>query len=153
MGDERIGRYFWISEFLRSEVALRLGIDNKPGGDALNNLRNVLAPGMERIRGMLGVPVFVTSGYRSPAANAAVGGAVASQHTIGQAADFIAPEAGTPLSICRRIAQHQQEIHFDQLIYEGTWVHVSFVVAKPRGSVLTAHFEHGGVHYTPGLPG
>lgn len=151
MGDERIGRFFWLSEFLRSDAAVRHGLDNTPGGDELNNLRNVLAPGMERIRALLGVPVFITSGYRSPAVNASVGGSVASQHKLGQAADFIAPEAGTPRSIAARLAQHQPEIRFDQLIYEGTWVHVSFTPVKPRGSVLTAHFDGGRVHYTPGV--
>lgn len=151
MIDERIGRFFWLSEFLHSDKAVRLGLDNKPGGGELNNLRNVLAPGMERIRSLLGMPVFITSGYRSPAVNAAVGGSAASQHMLGEAADFLAPEAGTPRSIANRLAQHQQEIRFDQLIYEGTWVHVSFTVGKPRGSVLTAHFKGGRVTYTQGV--
>lgn len=151
MGDERIGRFFWLSEFLRSDAAVRHGLDNTPGGDELNNLRNVLAPGMERIRALLGVPVFITSGYRSPAVNDAVGGSPASQHKLGQAADFISPEAGTPRSIARRLAQHQPELHFDQLIYEGAWVHVSFTLVKPRGQVLTATFVGGRVHYAPGV--
>lgn len=151
MGDERIGRYFWLSELLFSDKAVRLGLDNKPGGEELNNLRNVLAPGLERIRSFLGVPVFITSGYRSRAVNEAVGGSIASQHLRGEAADFVAPEAGTPKSIALRIAQHQQEVKFDQLIYEGTWVHVSFTAGKPRGQVLTAHFNDGRVSYTPGL--
>lgn len=151
MGDERIGRYFWLSEFLRSDAAVRMGLDNTPSTEAANNLRNVLAPGMERIRSMLGVPVFISSGYRSPQVNAAVRGAVASQHTKGEAADFISPEAGTPKSVALKIAQHAQEIRFDQLIWEGTWVHVSFTEGKPRCSILTAHFEAGGVRYTPGI--
>lgn len=151
MGDERIGRYFWLSEFLRSDTAIRLGMDNTPGVAEANNLRNVLAPGMERIRSLLGVPVFISSGYRSSAVNSAVHGSVASQHLKGEAADFISPEAGTPKSVALKIAQHAPEIRFDQLIWEGSWVHVSFTAGKPRGSVLTAHFNNGGVTYTPGL--
>lgn len=151
MGDERIGRFFWLSEFLRSDTAVRLGLDNTPDVAAANNLRNVLAPGMERIRNLLRVPAFISSGYRSSAVNAAVHGSVASQHLKGEAADFISPEAGTPKSIALLLAKHQPEIRFDQLIFEGSWVHVSFTAGKPRGSVLTAHFTNGGVTYTPGL--
>lgn len=151
MGDERIGRYFWLSELLRSDAAVRLGLDNQPGPAEMNNLRNVLAPGLERIRSFLGVPVFITSGYRSKAVNEAVGGSVASQHLQGEAADFVAPEAGTTKSVALKIAQHQQEIKFDQLIWEGSWVHVSFTAGKPRGQVLTAHFIGGRVAYTPGI--
>lgn len=151
MVDERLGRHFLLSEFLRSETATRRGLANVPDGHALRNLREVLAPGLERVRALLGVPVQITSGYRSPAVNAAVGGSAASQHCHGLAADFVAPDFGTPRSIARHLAQQAEALGFDQLIFEGTWVHISFVPDNPRRQALTAHFGAGPVTYTKGI--
>lgn len=59
-----------------------------------------------------------------------------SQHMFGEADDFIAPGFGSPLMVCQAIAD--SNFLFDQLIYEGTWAHISFVAdRKPRRSVLT----------------
>jgi hypothetical protein len=151
MTDERLTPSFWLSEFFKSDTALRKGIDNTPTPEALANIRTLLGPGMQRIREFLGAPVSISSGYRSPALNKAVGGSQTSQHSKGQAADFTAPSAGDPLKICRKLLEHRDEIGFDQLIYEGTWVHVSFSQV-PRGQVLTAKFGPGGTTYSAGLP-
>lgn len=70
------------------------------------------------------------------------------QHMCGMAADFTAPFFGTPLQVARAIVA--SKITFDQLIQEGTWVHISFS-AKPRRSVLTAKFTNGVASYSPGL--
>jgi uncharacterized protein YcbK (DUF882 family) len=43
---------------------------------------------LERIRALSGAPLVVVSGYRCPAHNEAVGGAVHSQHLLGTAADI-----------------------------------------------------------------
>jgi hypothetical protein len=152
MTDERLQQSFWLSEFLRSDTGQRHGIDNTPNAIALANLRHVLAPGMQRVRNLLREPVFITSGYRSPAVNRLVGGSASSQHSQGLAADFVCPEFGPPRAICRKLLEHASEVRYDQLIFEGAWVHVSFVPTAPRGQVLTAHFTAGGgVTYTPGL--
>lgn len=151
MVDERLGRFFLLSEFLRSETATRRGLANIPDAAAMRNLRDVLAPGMERVRSLLGVPVQVTSGYRAPEVNAAVGGSASSQHCHGLAADFVAPDYGTPRSIAKHLAAHAEALDFDQLIFEGTWVHISFVRSAPRRQVLTAHFGGGRVTYSPGV--
>lgn len=151
MVDERLQQHFWLSEFLRSDTALRRGIDNVPRAGELSNIRNVLAPGMVRVRNLLRTPVLITSGYRSEALNAAVGGSKSSQHLQGLAADFISPDFGTPRKIAQMLMERSTEIRFDQLIWEGQWVHISFVPGAPRGEVLTAHFFAGGVSYTKGL--
>ena len=151
MTDERIGRYFWLSEFLRSDTATRRGLANMPGAVEMANLRGILSPGMERVRNSLGQPVLITSGYRSPEVNRAIGGSATSQHCQGLAADFICPSFGTPRAVARHLMERGSEIRFDQLIYEGTWVHVSFVPGRPRGEVLTAHFTGGSVSYSAGL--
>lgn len=152
MTDERLQQSFWLSEFLRSDAGQRHGIDNMPPAVILGNIKHLLAPGMQRVRNLLGVPVFISSGYRSPAVNRIVGGSTTSQHMQGFAADFVAPEFGTPRVVARKLLEHASEIRFDQLIAEGAWVHVSFVPAAPRGQALTAHFmAGGGVTYTQGI--
>lgn len=151
MIDERVGGHFWLSEFIRSFEAVRHGLDNTPKATELANLRNVLAPGMERVRGSLGVPVLILSGYRSPDVNAAVRGSATSQHMQGLAADFVAPAFGSARTIARHLMERSGEIRFDQLIYEGSWVHVSFAAGKLRSEVLTAHFMGGQVTYSQGL--
>jgi hypothetical protein len=149
--DERLQTSFWLSEFIRSDTATRKGIENIPSEDALNNIRIVLAPGMQRVRNVLQVPVNISSGYRSAALNATVGGAKNSQHLLGQAADFTAPEFGSPLAIVKKLALYANFLQFDQLIQEGDWVHISFASGVPRLQILTAHFGEGGTTYTEGV--
>jgi len=142
---------FTLSELLLSQTATRLHLDNTPPPQALARIEQILAPGLQRVRYLLRCPVFVSSGYRSPAVNSAVGGAVASQHTLGLAADIVVPGFGSPQTVARVIAEHGDLIRYDQLILEGgEWVHVSFA-PQPRGDVLTAHFDAGGTRYTRGL--
>src|SRR5690606_23101222 len=114
------------AELTVSETAARLGIDNTPTGRHMENMRNHLVPGMERVRALLGKPIIVSSGYRCPDLNAAIpGSSLTSAHTLGLAADFICPGYGSPWDICQAIAA--SDIQFDQLIYEyGQWVHISF---------------------------
>jgi zinc D-Ala-D-Ala carboxypeptidase len=150
MIDEKITRNFSLSEFCNSDTAVRLGIDNTPTAMVVGNLRNVLIPGMQSVRDILSAPIFVKSGYRCPDLNRAVRGASSSDHLMGNAADFVAPAFGTPLEICKRLVEHIQTLQFDQLIFEGGWVHISFS-ARRRNEVLSAHFTSNGVNYTPGL--
>lgn len=152
--DPLLTQHFRLSEFLLSQTAVRHGLDNTPGAQAMDNLRLVLAPGMQRIRGLLRVPVLISSGYRSPAVNRAVGGSRSSQHMDGLAADFTASAFGSPRDVCRRLLAHLTMLGVDQLILEGdAWVHVGFAPAgrPPRGEVLTARFGAAGVSYSRGL--
>jgi hypothetical protein len=150
MSDQRVTPNFWLSEFLVSETAQRFGLDNTPSASVLATLVNVTIPGMQAVRDVLGVPVLISSGYRSPAVNAAVRGSPTSQHVSGHAVDFRAPSFGTPREVAWHVVKNMGRIRFDQLIWEGSWVHISFAPA-PRNEVLTAHFRAGGVSYTQGL--
>ena len=142
-----LSTHFTLEELTASQEAIRKGIDNAPTPDVVTNLKRT-ALGLEQVRTRLGAPIIISSGYRSPALNAAVGGAKDSQHMIGEAADFICPGFGSPATVVSALMD--SGIKFDQLIQEGKWVHISFS-AKPRHQVLTAHFLNGVASYTPGI--
>lgn len=150
MQNEKLTENFSLSEFLASDFAIRRGIPNIPTDEVLTNIRTLLAPGMQRIRDLLNHSVNVSSGFRSHPLNSAIGGSVTSQHMDGLAADFTAPAFGTPKEISQFLLDNFETIKFDQLIQEGTWVHVSFA-SQPRKSVLTAHFLNGKTTYTNGI--
>lgn len=142
-----LSRYFTLDELTFSDTAVRQQIDNTPSPIILEKLRET-ATQMDAVRELLGQPVTVTSGYRSPALNALIHGSPTSAHMSGKAVDFVSRKFGTPLDICRKIAA--SDIAFDQLIQEGTWVHISFD-PRMRREVKTADFSGGSVSYTSGL--
>ena len=143
--------HFSLQELCESDTAVRKGIDNTPDAEVSANLL-LLARGLERLRSILGYPLRITSAYRGPKLNAAIGGSKSSAHMRGLAADFTCAEYGSPLEICKVILAHTDEIGFDQCIQEGRWVHLSFPEeGLPKGEVLTAHFGNSGTTYTKGL--
>lgn len=120
-------------------------IDNWPPPEVVATLRMTAAQ-MERVRRLLGDRVIsVSSGYRSPELNRVVGGARTSAHLSGHAVDFNCFGFGSPMEVCRAIAH--SSLGFDQLIEEGTWVHVSFD-PRMRRQVLT---KRAGGGYELGL--
>lgn len=132
---KKLTEHFTLEEMVLSQTAARLGIDNTPTPEILKNLR-VTAAKLEEIRTLLRAPILVSSGYRAPAVNAAVGGSKNSAHMLGLAADFTAPGFGTVLQLARKIAA--SGIVYDQLIYEfGTWVHIGLSVGPPRRQNLS----------------
>ena len=124
----RLSTHFSLAELTASTTALARGLDNSLPPELLPRLI-LVASLLERIRSTLGVPVTVTSGYRSQAVNAAVGGVRDSDHTKGHAADIIAPAFGSPEQIARTLAPLVDALQIGQLILEGVrgrqWVHVS----------------------------
>lgn len=144
----KFSEHFTLAELTVSQEAARRGLPNEPPAELMPALRRT-AEGLDRIRDFLGAPVIVTSGYRSATVNALVGGAGASQHTRGEAADIIAPDFGTPAEVAQAIAGAIEELDVDQVILEfGRWVHVSFSVA-PRHAVLT--IRSAGEGYQKGI--
>lgn len=126
--------HFTLEELTASQTATRLGLDNTPPPEMIAALKRT-AQLLEEVRALLGKPVLVSSGYRAPAVNHAVGGATNSAHMLGCAADFSCPSFGSPLDVCRAIAR--SDIAFDQLIHEfRAWVHIAWA-PQPRKMVLT----------------
>ena len=142
----RLSRYYTLARLTHSDTARERRIDNAPPPGLIPNLR-LLARGLDRIRLLLGHPLDISSGYRCPALNAAVGGARNSQHAQGLAADFTCPGFGPPLAIARRL--RDSAIAFDTVILEfDEWIHVSFT-ATPRRRVMTIYDSKEG--YLDGL--
>lgn len=124
----QLTRNFTLAELLASATAKARGIKNEPTAEAMDNLP-YLAEMLQRIRDTLGVPVIVTSAYRSPVLNRAVGGVTSSDHVTGQAADIVAPAYGTPFEVASALSPAVARLGIGQLILEGIngkqWVHVS----------------------------
>lgn len=134
----KLSSNFHIEEFEASETAARLGLDNSiPASLVPNATRTAML--LEQVRIVLGgLPITVTSGYRSPVVNKAVGGASNSQHLKALAADFICPKFGNPKKIAEAIMS--ANLNYDQLILEfGRWVHISAAEEgeQPRKQELT----------------
>ena len=138
----RLTNNFSLEEFERSDTAKRLGIDNHVPQFAIARLRTLCEKVLQPVRDHFGVPIIITSGYRCPALNNAVGGAPSSQHMKGEAADFYinAP----PLTLRDIYLWMVDNISFDQLIWEvrdggrRKWIHVSYKNEKAnRQQVFT----------------
>ncbi|MDV6330753.1 D-Ala-D-Ala carboxypeptidase family metallohydrolase [Asticcacaulis sp. 201] len=137
-------QYFTLDELTHTDNRT---IDNTPPSEVVAVLKQTAAQ-MDRVRIWLGKPIRVNSGYRSPALNKAIGGAPNSAHCLGYAVDFVSPAFGTPRDICKKIIA--SDIRYDQLIYEGTWVHISFD-PRLRMQTLTAAFTSTGTVYSDGI--
>jgi hypothetical protein len=135
---------FSLAELTRSAYAIRHGINNQPtDADVLENL-HTLAAGLERVRQVLGRPIHVSSGYRSPKVNSGVGGSKTSAHMSGLAADIVLPGMSAR-EVCLKIQEAAAFVGFDQLIFEHSWTHVGFpdVNEQPRMIAMTAVFKPG----------
>ena len=136
---------FTIEELCASESATRLGIKNIPTANSLVNLKGLIVE-LEKVREILGnKSVHINSGYRSPTLNRFIGGSTSSAHCLGFAADFTCKDFGTPKEIVKTLKD--SGLKYDQLIYEGTWVHISFAPAM-RQQTLTATFSKGKASYS-----
>ena len=130
-------KYFSLSEFLNSATAKRLRIDNTPSFEVVDNL-NKLADYLDVIREKVGKPILISSGFRCPVLNKAVGGVSNSQHQKGLAADLICADMASLEKVLRETGG------FDQLIKEhckgskSFWYHVSVAPrnGKPRQQII-----------------
>ena len=109
----------------------------------------MLAALLEQVRTILGGhSIHISSGYRSLMLNRHIGSSDTSAHIRGWAADFTCPSFGTPIAVSKKIAE--SNLKFDQLIFEGTWVHIS-CDPQNRRQLLTARFKDGHTYYTTGI--
>jgi zinc D-Ala-D-Ala carboxypeptidase len=144
----QLSKNFKLNEFTTSQTATRKGIDNTAPAPIIERLR-MLANTLEQVRTLLGDnSIRISSGYRCLALNRAIGSGDTSAHVQGYAVDFTCPGFGTPKEVANKIAQ--SDIKYDQIIYEGTWIHLS-VDPRNRRDVLTATFKGGKATYSKGI--
>ena len=136
----RLSRNFMLREFVNSTTASRKGISNKPTEVHLANLKLLIDNVIQPIRDKIG-PIRVTSGYRSPALNRAIGGSSRSQHSKGMAADiqFVRDNEMDNKVIFDTILE--MGLDFDQMIneFDYKWIHISYNSKKNRKQVLEAY--------------
>lgn len=156
----KISENISLNELLKSQTATRQRIDNTPTAQILANLIESSLRLWQPARDILGAPMTISSGYRSPALNRAVGGSATSAHSHGLAIDFTAPRFGNTRAIAKKLATElkAQGIKFDQLILEfpddaRTWIHLGYKspTGKQRGQLLTAVKRGGKTVYLVGL--
>lgn len=151
---ERLSQHLTLAEVTHSDTAKRLGIPNVPTPEHVANLAMLAEAIFEPLREHFGVPIYVSSGYRSEALNAATPGASGtSQHSTGQALDLDQDGRGSGVSNRAVFEFIRDVLPFDQLIWEfgdaasPDWVHVSYRPTRRRGQVLRAMRVNGTVAY------
>lgn len=153
---DKLSENFKLSEFTKSQTASRRGINNTPNDEHLRNIKTLVDNVLQPLRDDLGKPLIITSGYRSPALNKAIGGSEDSQHSNGEAVDIECIGMSN-----RELAKYiRDNFTFDQLILEfynpdegenSGWVHVSYVSSDNRKEVLTALSQNDDVTYQYGI--
>lgn len=137
----RLSEHFTLAEFERSATAQAYGIDNSVPNQFIPALQQLCKTILEPLRAFAQQPIIISSGYRCNTLNVKVGGAYASQHTLGEAADIQIPKtpytewsdgkAHTDKAILNRwFGWIIQNTNFDQAIIETSngkdfWINVS----------------------------
>ena len=158
--DFKISSNFHYYEFIASNTAGKLHIDNTPTTAMRENIIAATLNLFQPVRKALGCPMLISSGYRCPKLNHAVDGADDSAHTFGFAIDFRSPSFGNTRKIAKFLVNELKRlgIKFDQLILEfpdtpNSWIHLGYKNGRgqQRGEVLTAVKQGGKTRYLVGL--
>ena len=151
----KLSENFTMAEFIKSDTANRLGIDNTPEGEHLENAKALFENVVQKVRDHFG-PTVINSGYRCPELNEAVRGSKTSQHCHGEAADIEVPGVANG-DLAQWIVDN---LDFDQVILEfytpgepsSGWVHVSYKAdGSNRKKALTASKIDGKTVYSNGI--
>ena len=127
----KISEHISMKEALRSNTAKRLGINNMPDNDTLVTMQITAQHIFEPLRNKFNEPIYISSFYRSPELNKAIGGSTSSQHCKGEAIDI--DDVYSKASNADFFNYIKNKLEFDQLIWEfgddenPDWVHVSYV--------------------------
>jgi hypothetical protein len=141
----RLSKNFVLSEITRSNTATRLGISNEPTKEHLENMQRLISNLIQPMRDELG-PIRISSGYRNPSLNRAIGGSSKSQHCKGQALDLQFWKDG---QMCNREIYNwvlDSNLEFDQMIneFDFAWIHISLKKDENRKDVLEAYKDEDG---------
>ena len=147
-----LSRNFSLQELIKSDTAIRKGIDNNPNADQIEKLKALCENILQPVRDHFG-RVKVTSGYRSPELCTAIGSSVNSQHAKAEAADFEC----VGVDNAELADWIKDNLTYDQLIVEyytpgepnSGWIHCSYTTDKPRKQFLWAYKAEGKTKYKP----
>jgi zinc D-Ala-D-Ala carboxypeptidase len=146
---QKISKHISGKEGVYSNTALRLGIENKPNKEQLKNMKTIAKKIFEPLRVYANGPIKITSFFRAPELNKAIGGSRRSQHCAGQAMDI--DDIFGYLTNAEMFEFIREHLNFDQLIWEfgdkknPNWVHVSYVSEKEnRNRCLRAYKDSRG---------
>ena len=141
---DKISEHISYTEATKSNTAIKYGIDNTPDAATIERMKYVAENVFEPIREHFGVPIAVTSFYRSKELNEKIGGSNSSEHVYGSAMDIDADVIGMINN--REIFEYiKNNLEFNQLIWEfGTdrepaWVHVSCKKSGNKNQILKAY--------------
>lgn len=149
----KISKHLSLAEVTRSETAKRNGIDNIPTSEHLENFKLLAEKVFEPIRTHFGVPIHISSGYRSQALNKFIKGSASSQHCKGEAIDIDMDGSSSGVTNKMVFDFIVANLEWDQIIHEfGTdenpdWVHVSYTKGKNRKQKLKALRTNGKTSY------
>ena len=150
----KLSTHLDLSEVIRSDSAKRNGISNMPTGEHIANFMLLAEKIFEPIREHFGVPIHISSGYRSKELNAKIDGSATSQHCKGQAVDIDMDNSANGVTNADVFNYIKDNLPFDQLIWEFgnedncDWVHVSYV-PNGRKQILKAFKMNGATKYFP----
>ena len=149
---DRISKHVSYKEGVYSVTALRLGLNNDPSDDHLQNMKLLSEKIFEPLRMYVGGPIKINSFYRGPELNKAIGGSSKSQHCNGQAMDI--DDTYGVMSNATMYKWIKENLDYDQMIWEfgddnnPAWVHVSYVdPGSNRNRCLKAYREDGKTKY------
>jgi len=141
----KLSKNFVLSELTKSNTAKRLGIKNEPTKEHMDNLQVLIRDLIQPIRDGIG-PIRISSGYRNPELNRAIGGSRKSQHCKGEALDLQFWEMGEMNNKAIYDWVLESGIEFDQMINEFnfSWIHISLKAKDNRRQVLEAYKDEDG---------
>lgn len=136
-------------EFFRSSAAKKLGIDNTPQDPKIyGNIEYLARKVLQPVRDHFGAPIRVTSGYRSPRLNIAVGGSPASFHALGCAADIEPLDKNARFTVRDIFTYIHDNLPYTELIAEelpNGWVHVALQKGREKERQLKCKLLGGSV--------
>ena len=151
----KLSNYVSLAEVTRSDTTKRRGIDNNPTPEHLENLKVICGEVFDKVREHFGVPIFISSGYRSAALNKAIGGSSTSDHNNGRALDLDQDGHGNGVTNADVFNFIKDNLEFDQLIWEfgssknPDWVHVGYRKGANRKQILKAIKDGNTTKYVP----
>jgi len=141
----KLSKNFALSEITHSNTAKRLGIDNEPTEVHLQNMQHLVDNLLQPLRDAVG-PIRISSGYRNPSLNRAIGGSSSSQHCKGQALDIQFWQMGKMMNELIYEWILDSGLEFDQMIneFDFAWIHISLKAKDNRKQVLEAYKNEDG---------